>query len=150
MSKYVKVNFMEIKIKVPTKPGLYEIYTIDNIPLKVGISNNLQKRLLNHYASRQNALKLKLNGDWSKPADVTSKSSILAKHLYFSDLSKDYNLKTEEGRHRFLEESCFIKFFVTESKEEARALEKIIEASGKFPFVGKTLISSSFLPKLTF
>lgn len=140
MHNYEEILFSEIKTKVPQKSGLYEIYTKDHIPLKVGISSNLCKRLSNHYASRQNALKLKVNGNWTNRADVVSKSSILAKHLYFSNEFNAFDLKTEEGRQRFLKENCYIKFFVTPTREDARAIEKKIEAEGKFPFVGKTNI----------
>lgn len=140
MKNYEVINFSEIKSKVPQKPGLYEIYTKDGFALKVGISSNLMRRLSNHFASRQNALQLKTNGCWSNPEDVVSKSSILAKHLYFSDAFAGYDLKKEDERRRFLQEQCLVKYFVTGSRAEAREIEKRLEAEGKFQFVGKTTI----------
>jgi hypothetical protein len=135
--EYQKVSFSQIETVVPQKPGLYEIYTNDNVALKVGISINLNKRLLQHFASRQNALKLRVNGDWSNPSDVTSKSSILAKHLYFSKIPTSYDLKSEQGRRDYLESNCYVLFLVTGTRKEARVYEKKLEAEGKFKFVGK-------------
>lgn len=138
----LKVKFPEVSSVVPKKPGLYEIYTNDGLALKVGISNNLRRRLLQHFASRQKSLKLRVGGNWSNPDDVVSKSSILAKHLYFSNDFHEYDLKTEDGRKLFLEKSCFIIFTVTRTRDEARVLEKAKESEAKFKFVGKADISS--------
>ena len=136
---YIQVLFEDINTLVPQAPGLYEIYTQDGIALKVGISINLRKRLGQHFASRQNALKLREGGRWENPQDVISKSSILAKHLYFwtPALMRGYDLKAEAGRNRFLAEQCVIRFRVTQTRAEARALEKVLEQDGSFRFVGE-------------
>lgn len=138
MDLYTRVQFSEIKSKVPAKPGLYEIYTDFGLALKVGISGNIQKRLLQHAQSRQNGLKLKPRGSWENPKDVESKRSILAKHLYFSSLSDEFDLKTEIGRQEFLLTRCYVLFRVTATRDEARAIEKVLEAEGQFCFVGIT------------
>jgi len=94
-----KIRFSDIESIVPAKAGIYEMHTLTGIPLKVGISVNLQERLMQHRASRQSALKLKAGGERSNPKDVQSKSSILAKHLYYdTSLVADYDLKSEAGR----------------------------------------------------
>lgn len=126
---------------VQQRPGVYEIYTNAGIPLKVGTGKDLRKRLLQHRASRQSGLKLQLGGDWNNPCDVHSKASILAKHLYYDGLiAKEYNLRVESGRQRFLEEQCYIVLVrITQNLAEAQALEKQLEREGKhtYRYIGK-------------
>ena len=55
------VQFYEITEKVSQNTGTYEIWTKSGTCLKVGISVNLRKRLLQHYASKQSSLRLKPN-----------------------------------------------------------------------------------------
>jgi hypothetical protein len=103
-----------------------------------GISGNLRKRLVQHRASRQNALKLKAGGQRSDPNDVNSKSSILAKHLYYDTLLvADYDLQSEAGRRAFLEEKCYFVFELTRNRAKARDLEKMRECQLPFRYLGK-------------
>lgn len=130
------IRFSEIERYVPALPGLYEIYKDDGAALKVGIGVNLRKRLIQHRKSRQSRLILRTGGDWNNPADVRSAQSILAKHLYFAGSIDGYDLRTEAGRQAFLEERCYIRFRITANREEARLLERELEAGGAFPFQG--------------
>jgi hypothetical protein len=121
----------------PGQPGLYEIQTLSGTRLKVGIAGDVAKRLSDHRASRDSGLKLTPGGDRSNPSDVRSKKSILAKHLYYDEtIAPDYDLKSENGRRRFLEESCRIFVEPTKSRTEAGLLEKLREATGDFRYVG--------------
>ena len=133
------VRFDEIEAKVPPKkPGIYEIHTDTGIALKVGIGGNIRERLLQHRDSLQRALKPKVIGQWDSPANVVSKRSILAKHLYYDrSITSDFHLKSEEGRRAFLRDKCFIKFEVTQTREEARELERRWEKTGEFRYAGK-------------
>ncbi|WP_312965968.1 hypothetical protein [Stutzerimonas kunmingensis] len=131
------IRFSEIERYVPALPGLYEIYKDDGTALKVGIGVNLRKRLIQHRKSRQSRLILRAGGDWNNPADVRSAQSILAKHLYFAGSIDGYDLRAEAGRQAFLEERCYIRFRITSSREEARLLERVLEAGGAFPFQGR-------------
>lgn len=72
-----------------------------------------------------------------------SKQSILAKHLFFYSREPGFDLKSEAGRQAFLEQRCHILVKVTSNREEARELEKHMERSGAYRFVG---LASSFLP----
>ncbi|MCY1397169.1 hypothetical protein D3C76_545980 [compost metagenome] len=139
MREMIRIRFSEIESMVPNKPGIYEIYTVDGQALKVGIGKDLRKRLIQHRKSRQSRLVLKEGGDWDNPSDVTSKQSILAKHLFFFSPVDGYDLKTEVGRQEFLEDRCFVLFRVTETREEAKAIEQLKEADGGFSFVGRTV-----------
>lgn len=132
-----RIRVSEIELYVPALPGLYEIYKDDGEALKVGIGINLRKRLIQHRRSRQSRLILKAGGDWNNPADVRSAQSILAKHLYFAGCIDGYDLRTEAGRQAFLQGRCYIRFRVTASREEARLLERALEAGGAFPFQGR-------------
>ena len=132
-----KIRFSEIERIVPAQAGIYEIHTFAGTPLKVGISGNLRRRLLQHRASRQSALKLKAGGQRCNPSDVQSKGSILAKHLYYdTSLVADYDLKLEAGRQMFLEEKCYFIFDLTANRAEARELEKLREHQSQFRYVG--------------
>jgi len=133
-----KVRFKRISQEIPAGSGIYEILTDDGTSLKVGIGANLRQRLLQHRASLQSCLRLKAGGDWSNPGDVVSKRSILAKHLYYDRwLTSQYDLTSEADRRRFLEERCYIKFELTETREKARELERIREQHGRFRYSQK-------------
>jgi hypothetical protein len=136
-----KIRFSEIEDKVPDcKRGIYEIHTDNGIPLKVGISVNIKNRLRQHRDSYDRYLKLKPSGNRDNPNDVKSKRSILAKHLYYDEsLSDEYNLKHEDGRQKFLENRCHIKFKTTRTKANARSLEKLRENCGCFRYTGKVV-----------
>lgn len=122
------------------KSGLYQIFTNDEIPLKVGIAKELRTRITHHAKSSQKYLKFKHDGTELKPCNVRSARSILAKHLYFdSSISKDYDLKTEEGRREFLKAECYIKIIYTVSREAARDLERIFEAKRIFRYQGMVI-----------
>lgn len=137
----MKVKFSEIRDSVPENTGLYEIHMNMGISLKVGISVNLQDRLLQHRASRQSCLRLKNGGDRNNPNDVTSKGSILAKHLYYDQsLTNEYDLTSEEDRRRFLDEKCYIIFETTKTKRAARTIERKREQAGKFRYVKRVTI----------
>lgn len=117
------------------QPSLYEIWTLTGVPLKVGIAQDLRRRLGDHRASRQKCLQLKSGGSWSRPGDVVSRQSILAKHLYFDrEITRDYDLTTETGRRGFLEDCCEVRIHPTATREEARELEKQREATGLFRY----------------
>lgn len=136
-----KIRFSEIEVEVPARPGIYEIHTDTGIPLKVGIGGDLRKRLLQHRASRDSCLRLRPGGIRCNPNDVVSKGSILAKHLYYDrSITADYNLQMQADRRRYLIENCFIVFKLTETKEAARALEKVRENSGLFRYVHRVRI----------
>jgi hypothetical protein len=138
---YERIKFADIATAVPDGPGIYQIWHYGSDLLKVGIGTNLRKRLQKHRASRDSALKLKPGGTPGNPDDLVSKGSILAKHLYFDQgLVKKYDLTTEDGRRRFLEDECEITIYRTESKEKARELEKALEASGKVRYQGKVRV----------
>ena len=136
MKAFVRVSFAAIEAEVPEEPGLYQIRTINDECLKVGIAQNLRKRLKQHRASRQACLRLKPGGDWANPADVVSKQSILAKHLFF-DQRTNYDLKTELGRQRFLHTECYVLFLPTRTRAEAREMERQFEREGRFRYVGR-------------
>lgn len=132
-----KIRFSEIENVVPSRAGIYEVHTFAGIPLKIGMSGNVRKRLLQHRASRQSALKLKAGGDRCNPSDVQSKGSILAKHLYYdTSLAAECDLKSEAGRRSFLEEHCYFVLELTTSKAEARELEKLRERQRGFRYIG--------------
>ena len=133
----IRIEFGDIETIDLTAPGYYEIHTNNDVPLKVGIGANLRRRLMQHRESRQKYLKLKPDGSWSNPGDVISKRSILAKHLYFAEPKKNYDLKTENGRREFLLKECYILFRITISKAEARELEKASEREGRFQYMGR-------------
>ncbi|UZE15917.1 hypothetical protein LOY70_18570 [Pseudomonas sp. B21-054] len=133
----LEIRFSDVETAVPTTPGLYQIITDEGELLKVGISGNLRKRLLQHRQSKQSRLKLREGGDWRNPADVISKQSILAKHLYFSPPVLGYDLQTEIGRQRYLEERCHLLITLTRTREEARDMERPKEKSGDYRFGGR-------------
>ena len=54
----IKIKFSHIDEQVNSLFGVYEIFTNNNIALKVGISNNLKRRLKQHRNSRQSSLKI--------------------------------------------------------------------------------------------
>lgn len=135
------LKFSAVSSDVPTLPGIYEIHTLGGISLKVGIASNLRSRLKQHAKSRQSGLKLKPDGKWTNPADVISKGSILAKHLYFDNvISPDYDLQTQTGRSEFLENECRVFFEVTTSKELAREKEIPRERDGDYRYVGRVIV----------
>lgn len=132
----IKIKFSQIDEKINSSFGLYEIYTNDNIHLKVGISNNLKRRLKQHRNSRQNSLKIKNVDLPILPNNMESKQSILAKHLYFDkNITKKYNLINEEERQQFLENECYIVITETSSKEDARTIE-IQKEKENFRYIG--------------
>lgn len=136
-----KVRFDQIEGKIPARPGIYEIHTNTGTALKVGIGVSLLKRLLQHRASLQSCLRLKVGGERGTPDDVVSKGSILAKHLYYDrSLTTAYDLRSEADRRRFLIEQCYILFQVTETRKAARELEKLRERTGCFRYVKRVAI----------
>lgn len=127
--------------EIQNHPGLYKIYTIDGTPLKVGIAVNLRKRLKQHARSLQRRLKPKIADQVHAPRDLQSKQSILAKHLYFDrSLTDKYDLTTELGRQAFLTQQTYLLITYTKTREEARELEKIEEASGIWRYQGRVKI----------
>lgn len=134
-------RFSDIEQHAPASaPGLYEIHTTTGIPLKVGISKNLRKRLIQHRASRQSGLRLKPGGTWENPRDVESKNSVLAHHLYYdAQISPSVDLTSESGRRYFLENFCVVFIELTDSLDAARTLEKSRERSGIFRYVGPVM-----------
>lgn len=138
VSKDMKLRFHEIPEKVPARPGIYEIYTNDGVALKVGIASNLRQRLRQHARSKQSSLKFAHDQPGLSPGEVRSKQSILAKHLYFdSSISTEYDLTSEQGRQTFLNEFCHLIILETETREEARRIEREKEAMGGYRYVGR-------------
>jgi len=135
-------RFAEIEQYVGAgQAGLYEIFTLSGIGLKVGIAIDLLVRLKDHRASRESGLKLKPGGSWNNPSDVKSKKSVLAKHLYFDGaITSTYDLRTEGGRQAFLKEECKIIVVRTATKAEAKLIEKRRETSGDFRYVGEVVV----------
>ena len=122
------------------KSGLYQIFTDDGIPLKVGIATKLRARLRQHAESSQKYLQFKHKGTDIQPSDVRSNRSILAKHLYFdSSVAPDYKLTTEEGRRNFLQADCYLVITYTQNRAAARELEKLLEAKKFFRYQGKVI-----------
>ena len=127
--------------RVPTLPGVYEVSLLSGRLLKVGIASNLRRRLRRHAASRQAALRLKDGGQRRNPNDVSSKSSILAKHLYYDfTLTRTYDLTTELGRQRFLRDRCQVRYVVTASYDVAKEREPALERSGRYRYVGRVVV----------
>jgi hypothetical protein len=59
--------------------------------------------------------------------DVTSKSSILAKHLLFdTTLSAAFDLRTESGRRNFLADCCYVVVVSTNIEEAVRAEKRLM------------------------
>lgn len=136
----LKIKFDEIKAEVLEKSGIYEIYTNSGVPLKVGIGNDMRRRLLQHRASRQSALKLKPGGNRTNPNDVESKQSILAKHLYYDEsLTHEFDLKSEVGRQAFLSSNCYILFEYIDSRDKAKQLEALKERQVLWRYIGKVV-----------
>lgn len=132
----VVILFAELETHVPSASGLYEIHTKTGIALKVGTAVNLLKRLKSHRASRDSGLRWKAGADKKRPSDVESKSSILAKHLYFdSTIAAGLDLKTQADRRRFLAEHCHV-LVRPMSLEEAIKVERVAEAAKTFRYVG--------------
>ena len=137
------IKFSEIDTLVRAEPGVYEIHTLAGVALKVGIARDLRSRLRGHRASRQSGLR-GLSADplaVPSPEHVTSKSSILAKHLFFDlAIAPGYDLRTEAGRRSFLAEKCrvYVEYCVT--REAARAIERDREASGPYRYVGRVQV----------
>ncbi len=116
-----KSRFTEPKDSdVPEKPGLYEIYRDDGIPLKVGRSGNLRRRLMsNHRKSNTH-------------------NTILACHMKLDEtLTPEYNFAKRSQRQKFLKEECYILWEVIEDEKELRRREKELETTGKFRYTGK-------------
>lgn len=139
------MRFEEAVTAAPRSPGFYEIKT-DRELLKIGIATDLRRRLRQHARSKQSRLKSRLPEPWVEPSQVTSKGSILAKHLYFDhSLTRGYNLRIEKERLAFLREQCWVCFTPTRTREAARQFEMKAEASGSYRYVG-TVVSRHALP----
>lgn len=122
------------------KSGVYQIFTDDGIPLKVGIAAKLRARLRQHASSSQKYLKFKHEGAEIRPSDVRSTRSILAKHLYFdSSIAPAYDLTKEEDRCKFLQAECYLMITYTDSRETARELERLFEAKKIFRYQGRVV-----------
>ncbi len=133
----MKVRFADIDVRVPKAPGVYEVHTDAGVPLKIGIAVNLLTRLKSHRASRESGLRWREGSDRTNPDDVVSKSSILAKLLYFDTaLTATFDLKTELSRRRFLAERCYL-LVTPMTLEEALRVENEGERSDRFRYVGR-------------
>jgi len=133
-------RFSEIPTEVRGRPGLYEI-RCGRVLLKVGISGNLGTRLKQHRDSLQRRLVGPAGKLWKHPDLVVSKASVLAKHLYFDEtIAPDYQLRTESGRQRFLEEKCQVRWQIHEDRESAKRLEATLEKSCGYRYRGRVQI----------
>ncbi len=131
------IRFSEIDKRVRARPGVYEIHTVDGLPLKVGIGGNLLRRLRSHRASRQSGLRTALIDlrRASNPGQVVSKASILAKHLFFdAAIAPSYDLRSERGRREFLETQCRVSVKYCVSREEAALVERERERTTRFRY----------------
>jgi hypothetical protein len=105
--------------------------------LKVGIAGDLQRRLTQHWQSRQSRLKSAAPEPWTHPNQVISKGSILAKHLYFdSSITDRFDLRREKDRVDFIEQECRVRVLVTLTREEARTREREMELVGRYRYYG--------------
>jgi hypothetical protein len=121
--------------------GLYQIFTLDGLPLKVGIAKNLRSRLNQHLKSSQKRLRPSNDGEVLEPSHLQSKQSILAKHLYFdSSLTHNNDLKTESGRRNFLTKETYLLITYTHDRKEAERLEKIAERADMWRYKGRVKI----------
>jgi len=140
---FVGLRFSDISERFPKKPrapGIYEIHTLSGLALKVGISGDIRERLIRHGQSKQSGLKFKVGASADEPCDVESKRSILAKHLYFDrSIDPRYDLRSQLGRQRFLEEQCRITVEITASREVARGLEEGRERRGSYRYCGDVI-----------
>ena len=134
----ISFDFAEVEKRIePGLSGLYMIHLRDGLPLKVGIATDLRRRLRHHRQSPDSGLRLKAGGDRSRPEDVKCSRSILGKHLYYDEaIGPGYDLRTEAGRQRFLQERCVVSVQLTPTRAEARGIERTLEASGGFRYVG--------------
>ena len=133
-------RFSELPGLLRGKSGWYEI-RFGRMYLKVGIASNLLRRLRQHGKSSQHRLVSPMPGPWVHPNQVVSKGPILAKHLYFDrGITTRYNLKTQEGRAQFLEERCQLRYTLTTTDSAARRMEKRLEQSGKYRYVGRVRV----------
>lgn len=97
-----RLKFSEVG-DVERSPGIYEIYTLEGVPLKVGIAGDLRRRLVDHGRSAQSGLKFRVGNSARTPRQVVSKRSILAKHLYFdTSIAPDYDSATTSIDARWL------------------------------------------------
>jgi len=144
-SRVMELEFSQIEQFIERgRRGLYMIYLRDATPLKVGIAGDLRRRLMHHRRSPDSGLRLKPGGDRSRPEDVECKRSILGKHLYYDEeIAPGYDLKTQAGRQAFLRENCTLRVLLTQTRAEARELEKQWEATGQFRYVGLVRIRPS-------
>lgn len=137
------IRFSEIDQYVSASPGVYEIHTRKGVALKVGIGRDLRDRLRHHRASYQSGLRSK-TGDLSgvtRPSEVVSKSSILAKHLFFdSEIGSDYDLRSETGRRAFLERECRVTVHHCSTRENARRIEKKLESETAFRYCRRVIV----------
>jgi T5orf172 domain len=99
----MRIKFSEIENKVLPRVGIYEIYTENDIPLKIGISNNPKKRLSQHHASKDKYLRFIQDQDRSNPSNARSKQSILTKHFCYDKLiTTEFKLEKTLDRKAFL------------------------------------------------
>jgi len=120
------LRFDEIPASARGCPGLYEIW-YGRVRLKVGIAGDLAKRLRQHANSLQRRLKGPRHVPWTDSSVVLSKSSILAKHLYFDrSIEPQLDLRTEEGRRSFLAK-CHVRLEYLPTREDARQRERVLE-----------------------
>lgn len=137
------IRFSEIDHFVRASPGVYEIHTRKGVALKVGIGRDLRDRLGRHRASCQGGLRTK-TGDIlhvSRPSEVVSKSSILAKHLFFdSEIAPNYDLRSESGRRAFLERECRVIVHYCATREKARRIEKKRETEIEFRYCRRVIV----------
>lgn len=123
------------KAALQERAGVYEV-RFGRISLKVGIAGNLWKRLNQHRKSR--GLKGPLSKPWKDPSQVRSKSSILAKHLYFdSALAPQTNLRDEATRQKFISTRCKVRWQIHPSRKSAREKEIELELKRQYRYQGR-------------
>jgi hypothetical protein len=137
------MRFSEIDRRVKHQPGLYEIWTRSGRRLKIGIAADLLDRLRKHRASRDSGLRCSLGSlaSVTDPKQITSKSSILAKHLFFdAKITTRYDLRCEADRRQFLESECrlTVEYFPTRSAARTEELRR--EAATPFRYQGRVIL----------
>ena len=135
------IEFSQVN-SVNRESGLYEILLKSGTLLKIGIGKDLRSRLNKHAKSYQKSLKV-ANGELRNvvtPEEVVSKSSILAKHLFFdSEIAPEYDLRTQSGRRQFLSDKCEIRLQYCDM-DQAKVLERQMESTGNYRYCRRVMV----------
>ena len=87
-------------VDIEKTPGLYQIFTLDGLPLKVGIAKNLRSRLNQHLKSSQKRLKSTIDGEAVSGNDINTilkNSTDLNERLKAWEASKEVGVGLKAG-----------------------------------------------------